>query len=138
MDTVCGEIWIEDIIALLKKEWADHYRIEPEVYFAAGYYEWNVFINEDVVYSFDELNPFEYYEQDTISYDDLLNYIDVCVDTMKEDFKARGQEVLSEKSINSLKKCMAEELSMHFDIRKCLDKTIKLPKRTSPKNTLLS
>ena len=84
------------------------------VLFRAGYYEWNVFLDDDCIYSFDH-NISEDFTEDT-TYAELEDLVNDCIYCMQEDLKDKGSEQLEEKYIPELKKQMLEKWGYHFGI----------------------
>lgn len=82
--------------------------------FKAGYYEWNVFVNDDCIYTFgSEIS--ENINEDT-TYEDLESIIDFYIDGMQEELKEDDKEPLAEKYIDILKLQMLDAWSYHFGI----------------------
>lgn len=84
------------------------------VRFRAGYYEWNVFINDNCIYTFGDGISEEIHEDTT--YDDLQGIVDFYVDAMQMELKEDDKEQLKEKYIPELKIQMVEMWSNHFGI----------------------
>lgn len=84
-----------------------------KVLFRAGYYEWNVFIGDDCIYSFGDVG--EDITEDT-TYTELEYFVDDCIYCMQEDLEDKGREQLEEKYIPELKKQMLEQWGYHFGI----------------------
>lgn len=82
--------------------------------FSAGYHEWNVFKGDECIYTFDGGISEEFGEGTT--YEELITYIDMCIEAMYEHWKAEEKELLDEIYIPELKRQMAEEWSSYFDI----------------------
>ena len=85
-----------------------------ELLFRAGYYEWNIFINDDCFYTFDD-GISENILEDT-TYEDLESIVDFYIDGMQNDLRDDDKEPLEEKYILELKKQMLEQWSRHFGI----------------------
>ena len=85
-----------------------------ELEFRAGYYEWNIFINDDCFYTFDD-GISENILEDT-TYEDLESIVDFYIDGMQNDLRDDDKEPLEEKYILELKKQMLEQWSRHFGI----------------------
>ena len=85
-----------------------------ELMFRAGYYEWNVFVNDDCFYTFghgisEDIN-------DSTTYEDLESIVDFYIDGMQNDLKDNNKELLEERHIPELKKQMLKQWSYHFGI----------------------
>lgn len=85
-----------------------------ELMFRAGYYEWNVFVNDDYFYTFG--NDVSEDINDSTTYEDLEGIVDFYIDGMQEELKEDDKEPLEEKYIPELKKQMLEQWSHHFGI----------------------
>ena len=82
--------------------------------FKAGYYEWNIFINDDCFFTFD-CDIGEDIDENT-TYEYLKFIVDNCIDAMQLELKENDKEPLEEKYIPELKKQMLEMWSYHFGI----------------------
>lgn len=85
-----------------------------KIAFRAGYYEWNVFVNDDCFYTFSNGISEEIHEDTT--YEDLQDIVDFYVDAMQMELKEYDKEQLEEKYIPELKRQMIEMWSNHFGI----------------------
>ena len=85
-----------------------------ELMFRAGYYEWNVFVNDDCFYTFG--NGISEDINDSTTYEDLESIVDFYIDGMQEELKEDDKEPLEEKYILELKQQMLEQWSHHFGI----------------------
>lgn len=86
---------------------------EPkEIAFEAGYYEWNVFLNGKIFYSFD-VDAEDFNDLNT---DSLKDFVSDCIETMQEALKEEGKPQLEEKYIYELKGQMVEKWGYHFEI----------------------
>lgn len=88
--------------------------IVNELMFRAGYYEWNVFINDDCFYTFGDSISEDI--NDSTTYEDLESIIDFYIYGMQNDLKDDDKELLEEKYIPELKKQMLKQWGSHFGI----------------------
>ena len=86
------------------------------VRFRAGYYEWNVFVDDDCFYTFGDGISEEIHEDTT--YEDLQGIVDFYVDAMQTELKEDDKEQLEEKYILELKKQMLEQWGYHFGVER--------------------
>lgn len=86
----------------------------PTVRFAAGYYEWDVLVNNKLFYSFGSDISEDITEETT--YLDLEYLIDDCIYCMQEELEDRGKATLPEALLPELKEQMLALWSYHFDI----------------------
>lgn len=82
--------------------------------FKAGYYEWNVFINDDCFYTFGN-GISENINEDT-TYEDLESIINFYIDGMQMELREDDKEPLEEKYVDILKLQMLDAWSYHFGI----------------------
>lgn len=82
--------------------------------FKAGYYEWNVFVNDNCFYTFGDGISENINENTT--YEDLEGIVDFYIDGMQMELKEDDKESLEEKYIPELKKQMLEKWSYYFGI----------------------
>lgn len=78
--------------------------------FNAGYYEWNVYIDGEVAYSFDDFS--ENIEEDTTA----KELAEMLIDEMKYDNEKNMR--LSTQEERKLKRIMIERLSNHYGLDK--------------------
>ena len=84
-----------------------------DIRFRAGYYEWNVFIGENWIYSFNDVS--EDITED-MHIQELGYLVDDLINHMQEELEDEGKEQLEEKYILELKRQMIEMWSYHYDI----------------------
>ena len=79
--------------------------------FTAGYYEWNVLINDEVVYTFDDIAECidENDNEETLQY-----LIDEFVDCMIEELKEKSDDRFSNLELAELKSQMFKQWSYHY------------------------
>ena len=78
--------------------------------FNAGYYEWNVYINDEVAYSFNDFS--EIIEENTRAED----LVDMLIDQMTTD-EEKGVQ-LNKWEIKDLKQAMIDRLNYHYGLDK--------------------
>lgn len=79
--------------------------------FTVGYYEWNVLIDDNVVYTFDDIA--EYIDEND-SKEKLQSLIDEFVDCMIEELKEKSDDRFSNIELTDLKVQMFEQWSHHY------------------------
>lgn len=84
------------------------------IIFKAGYYEWNVFIDDEFVYSFGDFSDY-IDEEDTVK--QLTYVVNESIDCMLEDFAEKGKGgVFTNNELTELKKQMIERLGYHYGV----------------------
>lgn len=85
--------------------------------FKAGYYEFGVFLADDIVYTFDGDGLSEKITDETDS-ERLADIVEDCIDVMKEDFKSSDKEFLfNNAALAVLKNKMINGFAEHFCIK---------------------
>lgn len=88
-----------------------------KVEFMAGYYEWNIYIDNKHFYTFGD-GIGEYIQEDT-TYSDLESIAEEYIDMMNIDLQTNDKEMLEDEEIKAeLKKQMVDKWSYHFGISK--------------------
>ena len=80
--------------------------------FKAGYYEWNVFLNEKHFFAFGASIDEEIGESTCV--EELKVKIDICIEAMQEWLEENDKEPLDEKYIPELRAKMLSVWSYHF------------------------
>lgn len=80
----------------------------------AGYYEWNLFINDELFYTFDDLTELLYSDNDEITKNDLWAVIDDIIDTMKSE-KEEEKEKINALTVD-IQQAMFNGLKAHYGI----------------------
>lgn len=80
----------------------------------AGYYEWNLFINDELFYTFDDLTELLYSDNDEITKNDLWAVIDDIIDTMKLE-KEEEKEKINALTVD-IQQAMFNGLKAHYGI----------------------
>ena len=80
-----------------------------KVEFNAGYYEWNIFIDDECVYSYEDLA--EFFEAGYSAEES----VEVMIDEISECFEEEQKEYpLTDEETEYLKKIMIEKLHYHY------------------------
>jgi hypothetical protein len=85
-----------------------------KIKFRAGYYEWNVYLDNDCLYSFGS-DISEEISEDTSS-EDLKVIIDECIKYMQLELSEKDSPLIPENLISELKEQMFYAWSYHFGI----------------------
>ena len=85
--------------------------IDGAVIFAAGYYEWNVLVNDKVIYTFDDISE---YIDGNDNKETLQNLINEFVDCMIEELNEKSDDRFSDLELTELKAQMFDKWSYHY------------------------
>ena len=96
----------EIFLAKCYEKWPDVASNKNEVQFRAGYYEWNVIVNNEHVYTFDGSNTFE--KLSGLNAEELNYYVENLIDLMQEERPKNGKLPLRAEIVGELKKQMTD------------------------------